>query len=170
MNQQILFQETQRFNQWWIWPIHILNIGMVIFFAMATYIQVIKEQTVGSKPAPNSVLIIATIFSLLLCLLFFTMKLKTAITKDKIHFRFSPFHLKEQEYLLSDIEKIEVVKYSPIGDYGGWGIRGVGSNRAFNVKGNQGLRIYFKNGHKRLIGTQKPEELQKTIKELDFGN
>lgn len=170
MNQKILFQETQRFNQWWVWAIHILNIGMVVFFALGAYFQIIKEQTIGSKPAPNSVLLVASIVAVLLCLLFFSMKLQTAITTDKIRFRFSPFHLKDQEYFLSDIEKMEVVKYSPIGDYGGWGIRGIGSNRAFNVKGNQGLKIYLKNGHKRLIGTQKPEELQKTIKELGFGN
>src|SRR5690606_39147747 len=168
MNQKILFQETQRFNQWGIWPIQILNIGMVIFFAMSSYVQIIKGQSVGSKLAPDSVLIIATIGAVLLCSLFFLMKLKTVITKDKISFRFTPFHLKQQEYLLSEIEKMEVVKYSPIGEYGGWGIRGIGSNRAFNVKGNQGLRIYFKNGNKRLIGTQKPQELQKVIQELGF--
>ncbi|MFA7445777.1 MAG: hypothetical protein WCY89_07495 [Flavobacteriaceae bacterium] len=168
MQQKTLFQERQRFNQWWVWPIHLLNIGMVIFFAIGAYVQIIKGQTVGSKPAPDSVLVIATIIALLLCLLFFSMQLKTAVTKDKIHFRFTPFHRKEQEYLLSDIQKMEVVKYSPIGEYGGWGIRGFGNDRAFNVKGNMGLKIYFKNGKKRLIGTQKPDELQKIIKELGF--
>src|SRR5690606_2626642 len=168
MNQKILFQETQRFNQWWIWPIQILNIGMVLFFALAVYIQIIKGQSVGSKPAPNNVLIIATIVALLLCSLFFLMKLKTVITKDKISFRFTPFHLKQQEYFLSEIEKIEVVKYSRIGEDGGGGIRCIGRNRAFNVKGSQGLRTYFKNGNKRLIGTQKPQALQKVIQELGF--
>jgi hypothetical protein len=168
MNQKILFQETQRFNQWWMWPIHFLNIGMVVFFIYAVYVQIIKGQSIGSKPAPDSVLIIATIGALLLCLLFFSMKLQTAISKDKISFRFTPFHLKEQEYLLSEIEKMEVIIYSPIRDYGGWGIRGFGSNRAFNIKGNQGLLINFKDGKKRLIGTQKPKELQKVIQQLEF--
>lgn len=168
MEKKKLFQETQRFNQWWIWLIQILNIGMTIFFALSAYVQIVKGKPVGTKPAPDSILIIATIGSVLLCLLFFSMKLKTTVTKDRINFRFYPFHLKEQEYSLSDIEKMEVVKYNPIGEYGGWGIRGIGNNKAFNVKGSQGLKIHFKNGSKILLGTQKPQELQKVIQELGF--
>lgn len=112
MEKKKLFQETQRFNQWWIWLIQILNIGMTIFFALSAYVQIVKGKPVGTKPAPDSILIIATIGTVLLCLLFFSMKLKTTVTKDRINFRFYPFHLKEQEYSLSDIEKMEVVKYN----------------------------------------------------------
>ncbi|SRR5690554_3036720 len=170
MQQKKLFEETQRFNQWWIWLIHLINIVMFLIFAAGVYIQVIKGDTFGSKPAPDAVLIGGAILLLLMCLILFVSSLKTYITKDKICFRFTPFHLKEQEYLISDIRKMEVVKYSPIGEYGGWGIRGFGSDKAFNVKGSMGLRILFKDGKKRLIGTQKPDELQKVINELQLKN
>lgn len=165
MEQRVLFQETQRFNQWWIW---LINILIFLIFVVGSYPQVINGEPFGSKPASDVMLIAGAIFTLLMCLFFFFTSLKTYITKDKICFRFSPFHLKEQEYLILDIRKMEVVKYSPIGEYGGWGIRGFGSDKAFNVKGSMGLRILFKDGKKRLIGTQKPEELQKVIKDLGF--
>jgi|SRR5690554_309086 len=165
MKQKILFQETQRFKQWWIWLIHILILA--VFFT-GIYIQIINGEPFGDKPMSDLGLIISSVFMLLLVLLFLSFSLKTQITQSKIYFKFFPFHIKEREYLISDIQEMKVVKYSPIGEYGGWGIRGFGSDKAFNVKGNMGLRILFKDGTKRLIGTQKPEELQKIIKELGF--
>ncbi len=163
MKQKPLFQETQRFTQWWIWLIHI---GILAIFFTGIYIQIIKSEPFGDKPMSDLGLVISNIFMILLVALFLSFNLKTQITHNKIYFKFFPFHIKEREYLISDIQEMEVVKYSPIGDYGGWGIRGFGNDKAFNVKGNKGLKIIFKDGTKRLIGTQKPEELQKVIKEL----
>lgn len=165
MRQKKLFQETQRFTQWWIW---LILIGILYVFLTGIYVQIIKGELFGTKPMSDVGLIIMTVVMILFTLLFFSFNLKTEITKDRIYFQFFPFHIKDRTYLIADIQEMKVVKYSPIGEYGGWGIRGIGSNRAFNVKGNQGLRIHFKNGQKRLIGTQKPEELQKIIKELGF--
>jgi|SRR5690606_1044828 len=165
MKHKPLFQETQRFTQWWIW---VILIAINIPFWIGIYIQIIKGEPFGDKPMSDVGLIIITIFMILFNLLFFGFNLKTQITHNKIYFKFFPFHIKEREYLISDIQEMKVVKYNPIGDYGGWGIRGFGSNKAFNVKGNMGLRILFKDGTKRLLGTQKSEELEKTIKELGF--
>lgn len=165
MNRKKLFQETQRFNQWWIW---VILIGINIPFAIGIYTQIIKGESFGDKPMSNLGLVLITVFMVLFVLLFLSFNLKTEVTKDKIYFKFFPFHIKEREYLISDIQEMKVVKYSPFGDYGGWGIRGIGNDRAFNVRGNMGLKIIFKDGKKRLIGTQKPEELQKIIIDLGF--
>jgi len=57
------------------------------------------------------------------------------------------------------LDKVYLRKYSPIGEYGGWGFR----YGAYNIKGSQGLQLKFKNGKMLLIGTQRPEELQKVL-------
>lgn len=163
MQQKILFREKQRFTQWWLW---VILIGVNIPFMVGIYTQIINKEPFGTKPMSDNGLILVTILMILLLLLFFSFNLKTEITKDKIYFQFFPFHIKGRSYLISDIQKMKVEKYSPIGEYGGWGIRGWGDNKAFNVKGNKGLRIFFKDGTKRLIGTQRPEELQKVINGL----
>ena len=165
MKQKPLFEEKQRFTQWWIW---VINIAILLIFLAGIYVQIIQGEPFGTKPMSDVGLIILTLFMILFNLLFFGFNLKTQITHNKIYFKFFPFHTTEREYTISDIQEMKVVKYSPIGDYGGWGIRGFGDNKAFNVKGNMGLKILFKDGTKRLIGTQKPEELKKVITELGF--
>jgi hypothetical protein len=63
------------------------------------------------------------------------------------------------------VASIEVRKYSPIKEYGGWGFRyGFKNGKAYNISGNMGLQLILKNGDRILIGTQKPEELETYLK------
>jgi len=59
-----------------------------------------------------------------------------------------------------------VRKYSPIGEYGGWGYRVAGkrSGVAYNISGNMGIQIELKNGKKILLGTRKPEEAKEALR------
>ena len=50
--------------------------------------------------------------------------------------------------------------------YGGWGIRGFKSNRAYNVSGKIGLQLEFKNGDKLLVGTQNGQEMNDVLVHL----
>lgn len=163
MQSKTLFQETQRFTQWWLW---LLLLGINIPLWIGIYQQLAQGVPYGDKPMSDIGLVILTLFLLSFLVFAYTSNLKTKITTNGIYFKLFPFHQKYRFYDWKEIQKAEVVKYSPIGEYGGWGIRGFGNNKAFNVKGNMGLRILFKDGTKRLIGTQKSKELEKVIKEL----
>src|SRR5690554_3862027 len=165
MQSKILFQEKQRFTQWWLWLL-LFSINVPLWIGI--YKQLIQGVPYGDRPMFDLGLMVLTVFMLSFMVFAYTSNLKTKVTVSGIYFKLFPFHLNERFYDWRDVQKAEVVKYSPIGEYGGWGVRGFGGDKAFNVKGNQGLRILFKDGTKRLIGTQKPEELQKVIKELGF--
>lgn len=162
---KILFKETQRFTQWWIWAI---NLGILVIPLIRVYQQFTRGKMFEDKPMSYSGLLVSTCLIVLLVVSFRIMNLKTEITNERIYFDFFPFHTKKYFYDLTEIQSMKVVKYSPIFDYGGWGVRGFGSNKAFSVKGNKGLKIMFKNGDIRLIGTQKPDELQKIISQIGF--
>ncbi len=56
------------------------------------------------------------------------------------------------------IKSINIIKFRPILDYGGWGIK----HNAYTVKGNLGIQIYFSNS-KLLIGTQKEQEAKQVL-------
>lgn len=167
MNQKILFSETQRFTQWWIWTIFIVTNGILL---AGCYIQLVLGKPFGDKPMSDTGLILITTSLLPGTLLFFLTNFKTEITKDAVYFKYFPFHFGKRSYGLKDIADAKVISYHPLQDYGGWGIRYGKNGKAFNVKGNKGLFITFKDGKKRLLGTQKPDELQRVIKELGFGN
>lgn len=89
--------------------------------------------------------------------------LNTEIHEHGIHYQFKPFHRQPKRVYWDDLEKVYVRRYRPLTEYGGWGYRVGVSGGAYNVKGNQGIQLQFKNGRKLLIGTQKPMEAKTII-------
>lgn len=161
---QINFFEKQYFRQWWLFLI-ILPAPMVM--AAVIFQQIVRGSPVGQNPAPDLALILISVFVLLSSILIFFIRLDTQINETGIHFRLFPFHIKMKHYHWNDISEIYVRKYNPIGEYGGWGIKGSKKfGKAYNVNGNMGLQIILKNGSKILLGTNKPVELEKVIESV----
>ena len=102
---------------------------------------------------------------LILSLLFFIMKLETRISDAGIAVRFFPIQLKFANYKWEDLDQVYLRDYSPIMEYGGWGIRSsfTGKGRALNVSGRKGLQLVFKDGRKLLIGTMKSFEIEQLL-------
>jgi hypothetical protein len=157
MDQKPLFYEKQKFNQKWLWSIIILVNSAGLY---AIYQEYQKDNF------PIGFMIGHCIFTATFILLFYFMNLETTITKEAIAIQYFPFHLKKRIYPLTEIQHLEVIKYSPIGDYGGWGIRLSRNGKAFNVRGDYGLKLFFANRKPLLIGTQKPDELKKILEPL----
>lgn len=157
MEAKEVFKEEQKFRQWWLW---LLIIG---FNAFAIY------KVAASFSNQNSIDTASTITLLIMVLaavFFYIMNLKSKIYEDRIEINFFPFGI-HKVYNLKDVERLEIIKYNPILDYGGWGIR----FGAYTISGNMGLKIYYKKTNFTdaiLIGTQKPEELSKIIKSIKY--
>lgn len=162
MDNQILFSETQRFKQWWLW---ILLIGINGLMIYGVFEQVINGQTFGDKPAGDSQLLMGAALSLLISIFVLSFRLDTQIKQDGIYVRLFPLQLSFKFFSWNSLLKCYVRKYNAITEYGGWGWRlGLfGKGTAYNISGNEGLQLEFSNGKKLLIGTQKPEELQEVI-------
>ena len=148
------FKETQRFTQWWLWLILIGTWGSMIY----AFVQ--------EPPKTSAPYLVTGFIAFGLPILFWQMRLITRLTDEGIYVRFIPFHLKEQFYPWDSIESAQVRTYSPLREYGGWGIKyGFnGQGKVYNVSGNQGLQLIFKSGEKLLIGTQKPDEIQAAVR------
>ena len=166
MEVKILFAENQKFKQWWLWLI-LLALNGVFIFGMVN--QLYYNKPFGDKPTNDSGLITGFVIVLLLTILFYFFKLQTLIKTDGIYVRFFPIYIAYKKYSWDTLIKSYVRKYSPIGEYGGWGIRFgfYRSGNALNISGNYGLQLEILNKTKLLIGTNKPEELKEVLIKLD---
>lgn len=163
MNSHALFVEKQRFNQWWIWTI-LISVNAVMLFGLAQ--QMVFKKAFGENPASDGGIIFGAFMCSLLLIVFVSFRLETKIYQGGIAVRFFPLQLKTRYFAFEDISSMEIREYKPIMEFGGWGIRGFGSNRALNIKGKIGLQLVFKNGQKLLIGTQKAPEIVKILAPL----
>lgn len=165
MENEILFSERQKFNQWWLWLI-LLGVNGLLGFGLVK--QVIGGQQFGDNPMSNSGLIITVGLMTTLTLFFVAFKLETIIKKDGIYVRFFPYHLTYKHYPWDKITKSFVRQYSPLAEYGGWGVRfgAFGKGMAYNISGDKGLQLEFTDKQKLLIGTNKPEELNEVLSKI----
>ena len=64
---------------------------------------------------------------------------------------------------LREIAYAEAVRYNPLAEFGGWGIRGAGENQGLNAQGDRGVRVRLRDGRRILIGSRRAEELAEAI-------
>ncbi len=157
------FNETQRFRQWWIYLIIVITI---VSWGYAFISSLHAEGP--DKATDDYILILTSLVPVLLILLMLSLRLVTKIRNDGLYVQFKPLQFKEKHIKPDEINSFEVRKYKPLMEYGGWGIRAGGKKygKAYNVSGNMGLQLYLKNGKKLLIGTHKPREVEKAMKEM----
>jgi hypothetical protein len=174
--EKVLYKEEQRFNQWWIWLLLIFTFAVsVVPICYGLYHQVHTGKPWGDNPASNTGLLIIAIFTTLLMagllLLFKATRLCIEIRYDGIYFMYLPFIRKWRSVSKDEIERYTVGKYSPVGEYGGWGVRrSYGKyGRAYNVSGNLGLRLYLKNGKVLLLGTQRAQAISYAMQKMMSG-
>src|SRR5262249_36372130 len=132
---QLLFREVQRFRRPWLWAV-ILGVLLVL---LGTVGSALWATIAGQRPPPGPGLALGLLFpmamSAALVWLFAAAHLTVEVRPGVVRFRFSPFHRHDHENPIGEIERHEACQYSPLRDYGGWGIRGLGDDRAYNISG-----------------------------------
>jgi hypothetical protein len=153
------FSEEQRFRQPLIW----LLIGFVALLQWNGFIQqILLGRPRGDRPAPDwFVVLFWLLFGIGLPLFFLYLRLVVTVTGESVDIHFHP--LTRRTIPMAEITHFEARTYSPLREYGGWGIRGFGSNRAYNVSGDRGVELTLKDGRKVMVGSQRADDLARAI-------
>ena len=69
-----------------------------------------------------------------------------------------------------DVLSYRVLQYRPIVYYGGWGIKGKSSDRAYSVHGDRGVKIALTDGNQIMIGSQRPGDIKLALDALTWAN
>jgi hypothetical protein len=148
----LLFSEKQQFRQWWLW------LSLLLVAASPLMI----------RSADKSLLLLSSSVFFVLALFFFMLRLETEIRTDGIYVRFFPFHTRFKRYAWTSMKACYVRQYSPLWEYGGWGLRFslTGNGSAYNVSGTEGLQLVFLDGSRLLIGTRQPEKIKALLTKM----
>jgi hypothetical protein len=64
----------------------------------------------------------------------------------------------------SEIVSLESVRYQPLREFGGWGVRGWGKRKAWSARGNQAVALTLEDDRLLLIGSDHPRRLEERIR------
>jgi hypothetical protein len=93
--------------------------------------------------------------------------LEAEIHQDGIRVRWGPFGLIQKFLPFETITKAEAVTYSPLMEFGGWGIRFRGKKRAWTVRGNRAVRMELTSGKIFYLGSDRPERIAEWIRRTE---
>jgi hypothetical protein len=159
MTGEIICGQEQKFGWFFRW---FLIFDSVLFILVILGLQFWLWR-MGRETLPIAIIAILIIPMLILIMLWLA-RLQTIVCRDGLYVRFFPFHINFKRFAFEDFSEYYAREYSPIFEYGGWGIRySFRNGRAYNISGNKGLQIVFKNGKKLLVGSQNPQELVEAI-------
>lgn len=63
-----------------------------------------------------------------------------------------------------DIESLESVTYSPLREFGGWGLRFRGDKRAWTARGDRAVVLHCGDGKRIYVGSDRPRRLEARIR------
>jgi hypothetical protein len=150
------FREEQKIVKVWWTTLIIVAIAVFIWYSFIQ--QIILGQPFGTNPGPDwMVWLLWVVFGIGLPIVWYMTKLIVEVKEDHLLIRYFP--LTTRKIPFSDIKQVESRTYKPVREYGGWGLRGWGNKRAYNVSGDQGVELELQDGRMIMIGSQKPEEL-----------
>lgn len=170
MEKQILFSEVQKQNQKWTWFLLVI-LGTTTLFGSIQ--QIIFNKPFGTHPMPDWGFIPLFVLLFLFYYLLMGSRLYTEISGEGIILQYRPFHRKAKVIRWDQLSDCYLRIYSPIKEYGGWGLRTAfnGKNgKAYNVSGNIGIQLELKDGNKILIGTKKGKEAEEALKSFQKAN
>ena len=92
---------------------------------------------------------------------------RTLVTRNEIGVRFGIPGFRVLRLKLQDITAIELHDFSPLKDFGGYGIRFNSEMKAYFQRGTRGVKLTTSSGKKYLIGSDHPEHLFAVIRAVN---
>lgn len=92
-------------------------------------------------------------------------QLRVRVTRTSVHLSFGSTSLISKVIGFDEIVSMEAVDYSPLMEFGGWGIRyRWGGKRAWTVRGTRALVLHLEDGKHFYVGSDNPEGLAAHIR------
>jgi hypothetical protein len=88
---------------------------------------------------------------------------RTVVTSDMISVKMGILGIPLLRLKTAEIVSLEVRTFSPLHDFGGYGVRFNAEMQAYYLKGDRGVKIGMAGGKKYLIGSDRPERLATVI-------
>lgn len=156
-DEPVIYEERQKLNIGLLW-LPVLAPAVMVWYTF--YQQVLRGVPVGSRPAPDFVVVIIfVVFGLLFPYLMLKTRLILQVRPDGFYFRYHPFHFRYHKISWLEIKEIRPVEFSPIKDFGGYGIKFARGAKIYTASGNRGLEIKTGGGRRFIFSSQNPEKL-----------
>jgi hypothetical protein len=97
-------------------------------------------------------------------------QLRARVTSEGVEASWGLLEIVRKRIPFREIEDVEAVTYSPLGEFGGWGIRmGGHKKKAWNIRGKRAVVFHLRDGTRFYLGSDYPERMIQWIQSVGSG-
>lgn len=90
--------------------------------------------------------------------------LTVRVRKDGLLLHLGSVPLVRRTIPFSEIQSLQAIRYHPIRDFGGWGVRGAGKRKAWTARGDRAVALRLAGERELLVGSDHPQRLEDRIR------
>lgn len=155
----MLFHEVQPLRQWHTRIVLAIPPAALLFIAVR---QIAFHRPWAHPPLSNGDLIFLSILLVAVYIRLVTVRLVTELRAAELFVGLRGLW-RVRRVPLTTIHSASAVRYDPVSDYGGYGIRSGTHGLGYLAYGNRGVELELIDGSHLLVGSQRPEELAAKI-------
>lgn len=156
----VRFHEVQALRRWWLSAMLLIPLAITGY---GLFQQIILRRPWGNRPVSDLTFVLIEGALAAFVVWIHLIRLVTEVRDDTLIVRYVCLW-PVRRIPLTDISSARDITYSPILDYGGWGVRwGWDGSMIFNVSGDRGVELLLKNGKRIVVGSQRSSELAQVI-------
>jgi hypothetical protein len=140
----------------WSWWVHLL---LLLVFLSVVW-PVVGSSGEGGSTAAGDKAAFLLLLGMGFPVLFYTFlgSLRTRVFSDAVEMTWGPAEVIRKRIPVEKIRAVQTVTYSPLREFGGWGIRaGGGKKKAWNIRGNRAILLTLEDGTRFYLGSDRPE-------------
>ena len=151
--------ERPIYREWSPWPGWI----QIVFWGTMVIAMVAVATTPGS-PAMGRMGTLILLAGVLALTQWIVAGLTVRLYRDHMEMSLGTARIFRKRVRYDDIQDLESVKYHPLGEFGGWGIRYSGKKRAWTARGDQAVVLHLADGIRLYVGSDNPQRLEERIR------
>ena len=158
MRSQVRFEERTGYA-WWVHAV-IFFVVLACLAPQLAALGLIPGIAKSSDPGPPP--FFPLYLGLAIAVLFYGLmgELRTRVTDTEVRLAWGAAELIRKRIPFSEIRGARAVTYSPLAEFGGWGIRWSAKGKsAWTTRGNRALRLELADGKALYVGSDRPERI-----------
>ena len=152
-------RERPIYTEWSRWP------GWIQIIFWGTMLLAIAAMVASPDKSPVGRMVgVVSLVAVLVLAEWLVAGLKVRLYQEHMEVGLGNAALIHKRVRYEDIEEVESVKYHPLAEFGGWGIRFSGKKRAWTARGDRAVVLHMADGILLYVGSDKPQRLEERIR------
>jgi hypothetical protein len=154
-------KERVVYSEWTHWPqwVHFIYWGSVIAWAYP-----LLTGWGSDDPFAQRLITAVAILAIYVVAVLLLGGLTVVVRTSEVLVHLGAVPLIKKRVPFGDIVSLESVRYHPIRDVGGWGVRGFGAKQVWSARGDQAVVLHLVSGKQLYVGSDTPNRLEERIR------